>query len=62
VERPAPISFILRTCAFDAFGKETGYPYAMFVDVNLPPEAEGLFPPRYFIEVLDDLEGEIQAS
>ena len=59
---PVDLKAGVRSLLLDAFGKETGQPYVVFVDVNLPPEAEGIvFPPRYFIEVLEDLEGEIQA-
>lgn len=59
---PPDLKAGVRNLLLDAFGKAAGHPYLVFVDVNLPPEAEGIvFPPRYFIEVLEDLEGEIQA-
>lgn len=59
---PTDLKAGVRSLLLDAFGKATDHPYVVFLDVNLPPEAEGIvFPPRYLVEVLEDLDGEIEA-
>lgn len=58
---PGDLKAGVRNLLLDAFGKAPEHPYVVFVDVNLPPESEGIvFPPQYLIEVLDDLEREIE--